>query len=141
DPARPECILAVNWALTDFRVENGATRIVPGSHLWPEDRRPEKDEIAQAEMPKGSLLFWTGKALHGLGASRVEEPRTGVIVTFVVNWMTQEENQYLTVPPEVARELPERAQQLLGYRCSATLGWSVGRDQDNMLQPGKSGNI
>ena len=140
DPEAPEYILAVNWAVTDFTRDNGATRVVPGSHRWPADRRAQDHEVAQAEMPKGSLLFWTGKAFHGLGASRVEEPRTGIINTFVVNWLTQEENQYLTVPPDVARKLPERAQRLLGYRCSPTLGWSVGLDQENMLQPGESGN-
>ena len=140
DPEMPEYILASMWAVTDFRADNGATRVVPGSHRWPQDRRAGKEEIAQAVMPKGSVLFWTAKALHGLGASQVNEPRTGIINNFVVNWLTQEENQYLTVPPELARTLPERAQRLLGYRSSALLGWSSALDQENMLRPGQSGN-
>jgi ectoine hydroxylase-related dioxygenase (phytanoyl-CoA dioxygenase family) len=140
DPDMPEYIVAAIWAVTDFRADNGATRVVPGSHRWPSDRRAEKHEVAQAEMPKGSVLFWTAKALHGLGASRVDEPRTGIINTFVVNWLAQEENQYLTVPPEVARTLPERAQRLLGYRASPTIAWAPGLDQENMLRAGKSGN-
>jgi hypothetical protein len=137
-PEQPEYILAVNWAGTDFTSENGATRIALGSHLWPQVRKAQEHEVAQAVMPKGSVLLWLGKTLHGLGASRSDEPRTGILFTFVVNWLTQEENQYLAVPPEIARVLPERAQQLLGYRSSSTLGWVPGCDRDNMLVRGKS---
>ena len=141
DPAWPECVLAVNWAGTDFTLDNGATQLVPGSHRWPKERRAEAHEVAQAVMPKGSAVFWLGKTLHGLGASRDDAPRTGLLFTFVVNWLTQEENQYLAVPPEIARTLPERAQQLLGYRSSPTLGWVPGLDQENMLVTGKGGPL
>lgn len=139
DPDWPECILAVNWAGTDFTHENGATQVVPGSHRWPKERVAEPHEVAQAVMPKGSAVFWLGKALHGLGASRDPNPRTGILFTMVVNWLTQEENQYIAVPADIARRLPQRAQQLLGYRASPTLGWVPGLDQENMLVSGKGG--
>ena len=143
DPERPEYVLATMWAGCDFTTENGATRLAPGSHLWPDGRRATEDEITQAVMPKGSLLFWLGKSFHGLGTNRTDEPRTGIIFTLTVDWLTQEENQFVAVPPEVARELPERAQQLLGYRASPLLGWVGGRDSDNLLRParGKSGPL
>ena len=141
DPEWLECILAVNWAGTDFTAENGATQLVPGSHRWPKEREAEPHEVAQAVMPKGSAVFWLGKALHGLGASRDDAPRTGILFTFVVNWLAQEENQYMAVPPEIARTLPERAQQLLGYRSSPSLGWVAGLDQENMLVGGKGGPL
>ena len=141
DPGFPEWILAINWAGTDFTRDNGATRLVPGSHNWVDAREPEEHEVAQAVMSKGSAVFWLGKSYHGLGASKVNEPRTGILFTMVVDWLATEENQYIAVPPDIARGLPERAQQLLGYRSSPTLGWVPGLDQENMLSAGKSGPL
>jgi len=138
DPDRPDLILACNWAGTDFRLDNGATRLVPGSHRWPKDRVAEEHEVAQAVMPKGSVVFWLGGTLHGSGASRSAEPRTGFLLTLVVDWLTTEENQCLTVPPEMARTLPERVQQLLGYRSSAMLNWVSGRSAENLLRGGEA---
>jgi hypothetical protein len=133
DPARPECILASNWAVDEFTLENGATRVVPGSHRWPQDRVAEEHEVARAVMPKGSVVFWMGGTLHGLGVNRSDEPRTGIVCTLVVDWLTPEENTYFAVPPEIARSLPERAQQLLGYRSSISLGCVAGRASENWL--------
>ena len=138
DPQRPECVLASNWAGTDFTLENGATRVVPGSHRWPKDRKAEEHEVAQAVMPKGSVVFWLGGTLHGAAASRCTRPRTGFILALVVDWLAAEENQYLAVPPPIALTLPERAQQLVGYRSSSSLGWVAGCSGENLLVRGDS---
>ncbi|MBT4487481.1 MAG: phytanoyl-CoA dioxygenase family protein, partial [Rhodospirillaceae bacterium] len=61
------------FALTDFTAANGATRVVPGSHLWPPERRPQPAEIVQAEMPAGSALLYLGSAIHGGGANRTAD--------------------------------------------------------------------
>jgi hypothetical protein len=60
---RPHLVVATMWAITDFRAENGATLLVPGSHRWTSDRQPIPDEIVAAEMPAGSVLFWLGGTL------------------------------------------------------------------------------
>ena len=139
DPDGPELALAIVWAITDFTLENGATRLVPGSHRWPRERVAEEHEVARAVMPKGSAALWTGKTLHGLAAS-LDESRTSVTFVFMANWLTTEENQFFAIPPEVARGLPERAQQLIGYRASPALGWVTDRDPDNLLRsPGTQG--
>ena len=139
DPDAPERALAITWAITDFTLENGATRLVPGSHRWPRERAAQEREVARAVMPKGSAALWTGKTLHGLAASR-DESRTSVTFVFMVDWLTTEENQFFAIPPEVARGLPERAQQLIGYRASPALGWVSGRDPENLLRsPGAPG--
>jgi hypothetical protein len=59
----------------------------------------------------------------------------------VANWLNTEENQYVAVPPEAAARLSERGRQLVGYRCSRSIGWVKGRDQNDLLKPGKSGAI
>ncbi len=135
EPDQPDWVVAVNYACTDFTEENGATRVVPGSHRWPPDRAPREREEARAVMPKGSALFWLGKAFHALATNTTDQNRAGLLTIFSVNWLTQEENQFVAVPPEFAKTLPEQAQRLLGYR-SASLGYVAGRDAENILREG-----
>jgi len=121
---RPNLVTASMWAMSDFTDANGATRIVPGSHRWPQDRVPREDEVVAGEMPAGSVLFWTGGILHGAGANRSSEWRFGLFLSFSLGWLRQEENQYLDVPLEAALTLPAEVRDLVGYRTSAGLGYS-----------------
>ena len=112
------------WALTDFTEANGATQVVPGSGDWPDDRRATPEEICQAMMPAGSVLLYTGSVFHGGGENRSDDDRIGVNLTYSLAWLRQEENQFLSCPPEVARDLPEELQDLLGYTVgSYALGY------------------
>jgi hypothetical protein len=107
------------WAMTDFTEENGATRVVPGSnHLADKLKFALEDSIA-AEMTKGSVLIYNGSVYHGGGANRSDAARTGINITYNLSWLRQEENQYLSVPLEVARTLPVDLLKLIGYRRGA----------------------
>lgn len=103
------------WALTDFSVSNGATRVVPGSQAWDAQRRAEPGEVQAAEMRAGSVLLYTGSVLHGGGENRSSAPRIGLNITYCLGWLRQEENQYLSCPPQIARTLPPALQEMLGY--------------------------
>jgi ectoine hydroxylase-related dioxygenase (phytanoyl-CoA dioxygenase family) len=112
------------WAMTDFTAENGATRLVPGSHRLEGRREFAEADTAAAEMAAGSVLFYTGSLYHGAGANRSGEVRYGLNITYAVSWLRQEENQYLSVPADVARGLPEPLLRLLGYaRGAYALGY------------------
>ncbi|MFK7894812.1 MAG: phytanoyl-CoA dioxygenase family protein [Myxococcota bacterium] len=112
------------WALTDFRKENGATQVVPGSLDWPDNRQPEEKELCYAEMDAGSVLVYTGGVFHGGGANESDGDRIGVNMTYTLGWLRQEENQYLACPPDIARELDPELQDLLGYTLgSYALGY------------------
>ena len=89
---------------------------MPGSHLWSKERQPEPDEIAYAEMKPGSVLFYTGTVLHGGGANQTkDETRVGLFLHYALNWLRQEENQYLSCPPDVAKNLPSELRSMIGY--------------------------
>jgi ectoine hydroxylase-related dioxygenase (phytanoyl-CoA dioxygenase family) len=112
------------WALTDFTKENGATQVVPGSVDWPDNRQAEAHEITWAEMKRGSALVYTGSVFHGGGANVSNEDRIGLNITYSLAWLRQEENQFLSCPPEIARTLDPALQKLIGYSMgSYALGY------------------
>jgi ectoine hydroxylase-related dioxygenase (phytanoyl-CoA dioxygenase family) len=107
------------WAMTDFTEENGATRVVPGSHRWEDKQRLSLEDSVPAEMAKGSVLVYTGSVYHGGGENRTDQVRMGVNLTYARSWLRQEENQYLSVPLEVAKTLDTDLLRLLGYQRGA----------------------
>ncbi|MEO0963070.1 MAG: phytanoyl-CoA dioxygenase family protein [Pseudomonadota bacterium] len=120
---RPNMIAASMWAVSDFRADNGATLVVPGSHKWPADRVAQDSEILSAEMPAGSVFYWLGGLLHGAGANSSQGWRYGVILTYSVGWIRQEENQYLDVPPERLAELSPEIRRVAGFDMYRALGF------------------
>ncbi len=120
---RPNLIVASMWAVSDFRADNGGTLLVPGSHRWPGDREAQPEEIVQAQMPAGSVLFWLGSLLHGAGANTSEDWRYGIILTYSAGWVRQEENQYLDVPPERLAELSPEVRRIAGFDMYGALGF------------------
>ena len=125
------------WALTDFTEANGATRLMPGSQHLPDSFEHTVDETVPAEMMKGSCLLYTGKVFHGGGANTTDATRVGLNITYDVGWLRQEENQYLSVPHDVAAELPDELLRLMGYRIGAyALGYIDDvRDPIEALRP------
>ena len=122
----PPFTVATMWAISDFTHENGGTRIVPRSHLWDDARVPEPSEIQSSEMPAGSVLIYTGNTIHAAGSNRSNGARSGVALHYGLGWLRQEENQYLAVPPEQARELPLQIRELMGYALGAPQLWFCG---------------
>jgi ectoine hydroxylase-related dioxygenase (phytanoyl-CoA dioxygenase family) len=120
---RPNLVLATMWAITDFTAENGGTLLVPGSHRWDADRVAGPDEIVAAEMSAGSVLAWLGGTLHGAGANVTDNWRYGVILTYSVGWIRQEENQYLDIPPHVAGTLSPELLALTGHAMHGNIGF------------------
>ncbi len=112
------------WAVTDFTKENGATQVVPGSNNWDPERKPDDSEVQYAEMPAGSVLVYSGSVIHGGGANTSDADRMGLNITYALGWLRQEENQYLSCPPQIAREFDPELQALLGYSMgSYALGY------------------
>lgn len=116
------------WAMSDYTAEMGATRVVPGSQTG--DKKPtdySDAECLQAEMTRGSVLIYSGKIVHSGAANRSAKVRRAININYCVGWVRQEENQFLSVPPEVARTLDDDLLRLIGYKEGA---WAMGYFRD-----------
>ncbi len=107
------------WAMSDFTEANGATRVIPGSNRYDDKLTFKLEDTDPAEMTQGSVLLYTGALYHGGGANQTDETRYAVNITYNRSWLRQEENQYLSVPREVAKDLPKDLLRLMGYSLGA----------------------
>jgi ectoine hydroxylase-related dioxygenase (phytanoyl-CoA dioxygenase family) len=131
----PELVTNVMWAFDDFTDVNGATRMAPGSHRGRLAQAEPDTATVPGEMPAGSVMIYLGSVWHGGGANRTERARLGVAIEYVVSWLRPQETQLLAVPREVARGLPERLQELLGYNVHPPfLGYVDGRHPRKLLE-------
>jgi ectoine hydroxylase-related dioxygenase (phytanoyl-CoA dioxygenase family) len=119
-PSYPENLVNCMVALSSFDEDNGATRLVPGSHRWSlEEKRvtPGIEAMAvPAEMRAGSVAVFSGKLLHGGGANRTGDSwRRGMTTSYCMGWLRPEEGISLGFTDERVRQLPDRARYLLGF--------------------------
>jgi ectoine hydroxylase-related dioxygenase (phytanoyl-CoA dioxygenase family) len=137
-----ELIVNVMWPLDDFTSANGATRLIPGSHLWTREENEQYDDLAvAAEAKAGSAIIWTGALIHGGGANQTNRPRRGLVFSYSLGWLTQAEKLLLSTPAETARKLPTKLQQLIGYQTHRpNLGWVEGRNPIEWLN-GRTGQL
>jgi hypothetical protein len=129
----PDLYCNVLVALSDFTEANGATRLVPGSHRWPDDpevRIPspaepdDRYDTVAAEMPRGSVCFVLGTTYHGGGANRTGEIRHGMTLAYCAGWVRPQENFFVAVSQERAASFDPVLQGLMGY--STTRGGRLG---------------
>ena len=105
------------WALTDFTERNGATRIIPGSHLA--DHSPEygpRYDSIPAGWSEGSVLVWHGSLWHGGGANRSSSRRFGIAMNYCAGWIRQQDNEQLGIPLETVRRFIPRLRELCRLR-------------------------
>jgi ectoine hydroxylase-related dioxygenase (phytanoyl-CoA dioxygenase family) len=156
---RPRASLGVSafWAIDETTELNGATEIIPGSHIWPEQNLPGGNTLAtfadknmravdddpgarsdslQVTMAPGSLMLAKGTLWHRGGANRSTASRMIITPQYCPGWTRQLENMSLAVPPEIAATLPQRAQELLGYSIHPPfMGYVDGMHPARVLKP------
>jgi ectoine hydroxylase-related dioxygenase (phytanoyl-CoA dioxygenase family) len=118
----PPSVINTIFAVDDFTPANGATRVIVGSHLWDDNRKPRQDEAVTAEMVAGSVLLMDGALYHGGGSNLSADARTALLLAYSLAWLRPAENPQLAVPPRYAQSLPAQLRDLLGYRSHGFLG-------------------
>jgi ectoine hydroxylase-related dioxygenase (phytanoyl-CoA dioxygenase family) len=136
---------SVIGAIDAFTAANGATQVIPGSHLWDEQevgrRKAEPGGLEQylvpLEIPAGAAFVFPGKLLHRGGANRTDKPRLAFTNQYCAGWARPQENFFLSVPKEVVRGMSPRARALLGYELWPTfMGMVTGSHPAKSLEPG-----
>jgi len=140
--------LSTFWALDDTTEENGATEVLPGSHLWTEAEFPgvlkQQDFVSAAEpeadsdpgyhpdavkvtLSAGSLMIARSDLWHRGGANRSDSSRMVVTPQYCAGWARPLESMLLSVPTERVLSYPERVRELLGYSIHPPfMGYSDG---------------
>ena len=137
--------ISVLVALGDYDAEVGATRVIPRSHRWPLDRPIDDSLAVQVELEPGDALIYLGSLVHGGGANLTADRwRKALYLSYLVGWLTPEEAVAVGVGPELARTLPPRARQLLGFAgmperaaaddpAEAALDWQLDADDEHVV--------
>jgi ectoine hydroxylase-related dioxygenase (phytanoyl-CoA dioxygenase family) len=136
--ARPRAAFsaATIWAIDDFTADNGATLVLPMSHLWGERTPGEADghDLVPAVMPAGSVVFFLGTLWHGAGANRSGATRMAATAQYCEPWARQQENYGLAISRERAKRCSETVQAMLGYSMLYPfIGFVDGRDPKRLL--------
>ncbi len=134
---RPPIGAAVIWAIDDFTEENGATLLIPRSHLWGDVASADIDtsQLGPAVMPAGSAVFFLGTVWHCAGPNRSDAPRMAATAQYCEPWARQQENYSLAISRDRARLCSETVQGLLGYSMLFPfIGFVNGRDPRRLLE-------
>ena len=108
-------LLNVVWPLVDFTADNGATRVVRGSHRTLGAAGP--GDAVPVLMPSGSALLIDGRTLHGTGANRTSSERPALLANFSPPWVRPFGNHLLDLDPATLRAAPMELLDLLGCRA------------------------
>ena len=120
---RPPIGISVIGAIDAFTEANGATQIIPGSHLWgepgdegrPNDMAEIESRLVTMEMPAGAALVFCGTLLHRGGANVTDKPRLAFTNQYCEGWARPQENWWLAIPREQVAAMSPCLQALLGY--------------------------
>lgn len=108
-------LLNVVWPLDDFSSENGATRVVPGSHTRGADGAGSaEDQAVPVEAPAGSAILIDGRTWHGTGANQTSEPRHAVLATYCRPWVRPFANHMVELSDETLAAAPAELIDLVG---------------------------
>jgi len=135
-PINPPVVANVMWMISDFTIENGATRLVPGSHHSGLHPDPKADyETVHAEGPAGSFVVWEGRTWHAASLNTGNGPRLGITTYWCAPFCRQLLNFTYGTRPEVAAGLTEQERALMGYKVWGTYG-STGDFDAEWASPG-----
>lgn len=122
DPKRlitPPGACTAIWMLSDFTPENGATRVVPLSHLSGEQPDPGRDYRSQTVPvvgPAGTAFLWDARTWHGMGANISDSERIAIVCTFCAPMFRQQINFTLGTRPELLHGTSAKMLTRLGFK-------------------------
>jgi len=155
---RPMVSLSTIVAIDAFTSQNGGTQVIRGSHRWGADRiamgvdsivreggevdAALEPEAVTVELPAGGCVVFSGALVHRGGANHSGRPRLAFSNQYCQPWARQQENFFLGVPTAVARSMPERLRELLGYSIHPPfMGQLTASHPVKALEPGYENRV
>ena len=118
----------VMWLISPNSTENGGSRLIPGSHKWPDvSPRLVNSKAGQAlaesvKAPAGTAIIFEGRVWHGNGLNRSGAVRSNISISYAPPWVRPQENHQYSVREEVFAQATERQRAILGFSHFGTLG-------------------
>ena len=112
------------WFLTDVTDEKGGTRVYPGSNIGkiaPSNPFSVDGSVA-AEGPAGTALIFESRLWHATGPNTTTDERPVVLMFFMRSFIRQQENNFLSIRPEVEANLSDKVRKMLGYMTDGAFG-------------------
>ena len=136
----PAVACNVMWMLTDFTEENGATHVVPRSHL--SGKQPDVDldkdvESIPAVAPAGTAMVFEGRLWHSTGANVSDAPRLGALSYFCAPQFRQQENLTVGTDSAVLRDAAPELLALLGFKVWQGYG-RIESPKSEFISPGQT---
>ncbi len=136
----PAVACNIMWMLTDFTEENGATHVVPCSHL--SGKQPDVDldkdvESIPAVAPAGAAMVFEGRLWHSTGANVSDSPRLGALSYFCAPQFRQQENLTVGTAPEILRNASPELLALLGFKVWQGYG-RIESPKSEFIAPGET---
>lgn len=106
------------WMLDDFTPDNGATRIVPGSHRsrkkprWAEGELPDGKPLCA---PAGSVAIWLSNTWHRSGPNSTDRPRRAILCYYCRSWVQPFSDLTHSVTAEEAGSYSPTVRYLMGF--------------------------
>ena len=112
-------VVSINlmFAIDEYRIENGATQFLLGSHqqLKPIDVEALRPTAIQGVCPAGSMIIFDSTLFHAAGTNYSQSDRVAVNHGFVPPWIKQHIDTVRMLGDDVVLRMPRRTQTLLGW--------------------------
>jgi ectoine hydroxylase-related dioxygenase (phytanoyl-CoA dioxygenase family) len=137
----PRLALSVIWAIEPFTATNGATEVIPGSHLWGSEHPDDRSHtVSQAIMPAGSAIIFEATLWHRGSANVTGGTRLAISPQYCQPWLRPQESQLLIAPPDIAQQYSDRARSMLGYNIHPPfVGQVEGKHPLRLVDPNYGG--
>ena len=106
------------WMLDDFTPDNGATRIVPRSHLSqkkPKWGQGSMDGEVVLTAPAGSIAIWLSQTWHRSGPNNTDQPRRAILGYYCRSWVKPVTDLTRWMSPEKVTSFSPVVRYLLGW--------------------------
>lgn len=132
--------------ITDNSPQNGGTKMIPGSHKWPDLEYPQMNSEEGLALPKsvtaprGSAIIYDARIWHSNGLNRSNDLRNNIAIPYFQPWVRPQENAQYSMLPEVVEKLSKQQRRIVGFGSFGTLGGHDGSsvspaDFDRERQP------